>query len=153
MVDARLHDGSRVNAVIPPISLNGPVMSIRKINKDPFTIDDLISFGSFTEEMAEFLRAAVKAKCNILVSWGNRERKDDPVECALGVYSFWWRRALVIIEDMAELRFEYDNVVRLEARPPNMEGEGEITIRQLVRNALHCGRIASLSERSGVQRP
>lgn len=134
MVDARLHDGSRVNAVIPPISLNGPVMSIRKFNKDPFTIDDLISFGSFTEEMAEFLRAAVKAKCNILVSGGTGSGKTTLLNVLSASIPFGER--IVIIEDMAELRFEYDNVVRLEARPPNMEGEGEITIRQLVRNAL-----------------
>lgn len=134
MVDARLHDGSRVNAVIPPISLNGPVLSIRKFNKDPFTLDDLIAFGSFTPEIAEFLQAAVKAKCNILVSGGTGSGKTTLLNVLSASIPNGER--IVIIEDMAELRFEYDNLVRLEARPPNMEGEGEVSIRQLVRNAL-----------------
>ncbi|WP_205683882.1 CpaF family protein [Brevibacillus migulae] len=134
MVDARLHDGSRVNAVIPPISLNGPILSIRKFNKVPLTLDDLLSFGSFSPEMGVFLQAAVKAKCNILVSGGTGSGKTT----LLNVLSSSIPRGerIVTIEDMAELRFDYDNIVRMEARPMNMEGTGEVTIRQLVRNAL-----------------
>lgn len=134
MVDARLHDGSRVNAVIPPISLNGPILSIRKFKKDPFTVEDLISFGSFTPQMSEFLQAVVRAKCNVLVSGGTGSGKTTLLNVLSDSIPLGER--IVIIEDMAELRFDYDNLVRMEARPPNMEGKGEINIRQLVRNAL-----------------
>ncbi|MDQ0157125.1 CpaF family protein [Robertmurraya andreesenii] len=134
MVDARLQDGSRVNAVIPPISVDGPSISIRKFQKDPYTLDDLKGFGSFSDEMAEFLQAAVQAKANILVSGGTGSGKTT----LLNVLSASIPRGerIVTIEDMAELRFNYDNLVRLEARPPNMEGKGEVTIRHLVKNAL-----------------
>ncbi|MCF6411550.1 CpaF family protein [Pseudalkalibacillus salsuginis] len=134
MVDARLLDGSRVNAVIPPITLDGPSISIRKFNKTPFTMEDLMEFGSFTERMGEFLAAAVQAKLNILVSGGTGSGKTT----LLNVLSDSIPRGerIVTIEDMAELRFTYDNLVRMEARPENMEGKGEVTIRQLVKNAL-----------------
>ncbi|WP_408009129.1 CpaF family protein [Pseudalkalibacillus sp. A8] len=134
MVDARLLDGSRVNAVIPPITLDGPSISIRKFNKTPFTMEDLMEFGSFTERMGEFLKAAVQAKLNILVSGGTGSGKTT----LLNVLSDSIPRGerIVTIEDMAELRFSYDNLVRMEARPENMEGKGEVTIRQLVKNAL-----------------
>ncbi|WP_373370832.1 CpaF family protein [Lederbergia panacisoli] len=134
MVDARLHDGSRVNAVIPPISLNGPVLSIRKFNKNPFSHSDLINFGTFTEEISEFLQAAVQAKCNILVSGGTGSGKTTLLNVLSSSIPYGER--VVIIEDMAELKFEHDNLVRMEARPNNMEGKGEINIRMLVRNAL-----------------
>ncbi len=134
MVDARLPDGSRVNAVIPPISLDGPSISIRKFNKTPFTLEDLQNFGTYTEEMGEFLQAAVKAKTNILVSGGTGSGKTTLLNVLSDSIPIGER--VVTIEDMAELRFSYDNLVRLEARPPNMEGKGEVTIRQLVRNAL-----------------
>jgi len=134
MVDARLHDGSRVNAVIPPISLNGPILSIRKFNKVPLTLDNLLSFGSFSPQMGEFLQAAVKAKCNILVSGGTGSGKTTLLNVLSS--SIPKGERIVTIEDMAELRFDYDNIVRMEARPMNMEGTGEVTIRQLVRNAL-----------------
>ncbi|MFC5464262.1 CpaF family protein [Lederbergia graminis] len=134
MVDARLHDGSRVNAVIPPISLNGPILSIRKFNKNPFTHEDLIGFGTYTEEISEFLQAVVKAKCNILVSGGTGSGKTTLLNVLSGSIPYGER--VVIIEDMAELKFEHDNLVRMEARPQNMEGKGEINIRALVRNAL-----------------
>ncbi len=134
MVDARLHDGSRVNAVIPPISLNGPILSIRKFNKNPFTPDDLIGFGTFTDDISEFLQAAVKAKCNILVSGGTGSGKTTLLNVLSSSIPIGER--VVIIEDMAELKFEHDNLVRMEARPNNMEGKGEINIRMLVRNAL-----------------
>lgn len=134
MVDARLLDGSRVNAVIPPISIDGPSISIRKFKKDPFTLEDLMGFGSFSKEMAIFLQAAVEAKANILVSGGTGSGKTT----LLNVLSASIPRGerIVTIEDMAELRFNYDNLVRLEARPPNMEGKGEVTINHLVKNAL-----------------
>ncbi len=134
MVDARLLDGSRVNAVIPPITLDGPSISIRKFNKTPFTMENLMEFGSFTERMGEFLTAAVQAKLNILVSGGTGSGKTT----LLNVLSDSIPRGerIVTIEDMAELRFTYDNLVRMEARPENMEGKGEVTIRQLVKNAL-----------------
>lgn len=134
MVDARLQDGSRVNAVIPPISVDGPSISIRKFQKDPYTLDDLRGFGSFSDEMAEFLQAAVQAKSNILVSGGTGSGKTTLLNVLSG--SIPRGERIVTIEDMAELRFTHDNLVRLEARPPNMEGKGEVTIRHLVKNAL-----------------
>lgn len=134
MVDARLPDGSRVNASIPPVSLDSPVLSIRKFNKDPFTLEDLIKFGSFVPKMGQFLKAAVQAKCNILVSGGTGSGKTTLLNVLSSAIPDGER--IITIEDMAELRFEHDNMVRMETRPPNMEGEGEITIRQLVKNAL-----------------
>ncbi|MCG7336485.1 CpaF family protein [Sporosarcina sp. ACRSM] len=134
MVDARLLDGSRVNAVIPPISLDGPSISIRKFKKDPFSLEDLMAFGSFSMEMGEFLKAAVQAKTNILVSGGTGSGKTTLLNVLSA--SIPKGERIVTIEDMAELRFTYDNLVRLEARPPNMEGTGEVMIRHLVKNAL-----------------
>ncbi|MDZ5474428.1 CpaF family protein [Bacillus sp. 31A1R] len=134
MVDARLQDGSRVNAVIPPISVDGPSVSIRKFKKDPFKLDDLKDFGSFSEEMSMFLQAAVQSKANILVSGGTGSGKTTLLNVLSDSIPSGER--IVTIEDMAELRFSYDNLVRLEARPPNMEGTGEVTIRHLVKNAL-----------------
>lgn len=134
MVDARLQDGSRVNAVIPPISVDGPSISIRKFQRDPYTLEDLKNFGSFSEEMAEFLQAAVQAKSNILVSGGTGSGKTTLLNVLSA--SIPKGERIVTIEDMAELRFNYENLVRLEARPPNMEGKGEVTIRHLVKNAL-----------------
>lgn len=134
MVDARLPDGSRVNAVIPPISINGPSMTIRKFRDTPFTIDNLIEFGTFSQPMASFLEAAVKAKVNILVSGGTGSGKTTLLNVLSAAIPSGER--VVTIEDMAELRFTYDNIVRLEARPSNMEGKGEVSIRQLVKNAL-----------------
>jgi pilus assembly protein CpaF len=134
MVDARLHDGSRVNAIIPPVSLDGPSMSIRKFNKKPFTLDNLLTFGTFSEGMGEFLQTAVKAKCNILVSGGTGSGKTTLLNVLSDSIPLGER--IITIEDMAELRFSYNNLIRMETRPPNMEGTGEITIRQLVKNAL-----------------
>lgn len=134
MVDARLPDGSRVNAAIPPVSIDGPVISIRKFQKDPFSLEDLITFGSFTDKMGEFLKAVVKAKSNILVSGGTGSGKTTLLNVLSS--SIPKGERIITIEDMAELRFEYDNLVRMEARPPNMEGTGEINIRHLVKNAL-----------------
>lgn len=134
MVDARLPDGSRVNAIIPPLALNGPTITIRKFSKDPFTIDDLIRFGTVTSEMATFLEACVKAKLNMFVSGGTGSGKTT----TLNVLSSFIPddERIITIEDAAELKLTQEHVVSLETRPPNMEGKGEITIRDLVRNAL-----------------
>ncbi|MDI3269325.1 MAG: CpaF family protein [Bacillota bacterium] len=134
MVDARLPDGSRVNAIIPPLALDGPSLTIRKFAKDPYTIEDLIRFGTLTREMAEVLRAAVGARLNVLVSGSTGSGKTT----TLNVLSSFIppEERIVTIEDAAELQLQQEHVVRLETRPANLEGRGEITIRQLVRNAL-----------------
>ncbi|MEM7392604.1 MAG: CpaF family protein, partial [Verrucomicrobiota bacterium] len=133
-VDARLPDGSRVNAIIHPLSLIGPCLTIRKFSKEPLTVDDLIGFGSMTEDAAEFIRACVILRKNIIVSGGTGTGKTT----LLNVISSYLPEdeRIVTIEDAAELRLTQDHVIRLEARPPNMEGKGAITIRDLVRNAL-----------------
>jgi len=134
LCDARLPDGSRVNIVIPPISLVGPCITIRKFSKTPFTVDDLIRFGSLTPEIAEFLRACVMARLNIVVSGGTGSGKTT----LLNVLSSFIPddERIVTVEDAAELQLRQDHVVRLEARPPNIEGKGAITIRDLVINCL-----------------
>lgn len=134
MVDARLPDGSRVNAVIPPISLNGPLVSIRKFRKDPFKMEDLLNFGTLSEDMSLFLDAIVKAKMNILISGGTGSGKTSLLN-VLG-NSIPVKERVITIEDSAELRLDKPNVVGMEARPENVEGEGEITIRHLVKNSL-----------------
>ncbi|GAA0376159.1 CpaF family protein [Bacillus horti] len=134
MVDARLHDGSRVNATIPPVSLDGPVISIRKFNAKPLGLDNLISYGSLVPDMGKFLQAAVQSKANILVSGGTGSGKTTLLNVLSNSIPVGER--IITIEDMAELRFQYENMVRMEARPPNMEGKGEISIRHLVKNAL-----------------
>lgn len=134
MVDARLKDGSRVNAVIPPISLNGTLVSIRKFRKDPYTMDDLMQFGSFDEKMSRFLQAVVQAKLNVLISGGTGSGKTTLLNALSRAIPHYER--VVTIEDSAELKLDRPGVVGLEARPPNMEGKGEITIRHLVRNSL-----------------
>jgi pilus assembly protein CpaF len=134
MVDARLVDGSRVNAVIPPISLVGPVLTIRKFAASPLTTDDLIRFGTATPEMFEFLRACVEARLNIFVSGGTGSGKTT----MLNILSSYIPNdeRIVTIEDAAELQLRQEHVVTMEARPPNIEGKGAIPIRELVRNAL-----------------
>ena len=134
LVDARLADGSRVNAIVPPLSLIGPCVTIRKFTKNPLSIDNLVGFGSLSEEMAEFLRACVKARLNIMVSGGTGSGKTT----TLNVLSSFIPNdeRIVTIEDAAELRLQQEHVVTLEARPANLEGKGAITIRDLVRNAL-----------------
>src|SRR5918993_1510282 len=135
MVDARLTDGSRVNAIIPPLSLVGPVITIRKFSASPFTVDDLIRFGTATPDMFEFLRAAVEARLNVFVSGGTGSGKTT----TLNVLSSFIPNdeRIVTIEDAAELQLRQEHVVTLESRPPNIEGKGEITIRDLLRNAMH----------------
>ncbi|MDI9549615.1 MAG: CpaF family protein [Chloroflexota bacterium] len=134
MVDARLPDGSRVNAIIPPLSLVGPVITIRKFNKDPLKIDDLIRFGSMTPEFAEFVRAAVVAGANVIISGGTGSGKTT----LLNVLSSFIpeNERILTIEDAAELQLQQPHCVRLEARPANNEGKGRIAIRDLVVNAL-----------------
>lgn len=134
MVDARLPDGSRVNAVIRPVSLIGPVISIRKFRKEGITIDDMIRFGSLTREMAEFLSACVRARLNIVVSGGTGSGKTTTLN-ALSSFIPEDER-IITVENAAELQLRQDHVVTLESRPPNVEGRGEITIRDLVINCL-----------------
>ena len=134
-VDARLADGSRVNAIIEPLSLIGPVITIRKFSATPFTVEDLIGFGTATAEMFDFLRACVEARLNIFVSGGTGSGKTT----TLNVLSSFIpeHQRIVTIEDAAELQLHQEHLITLEARPSNLEGEGEITIRDLLRNALH----------------
>ncbi|MGB5845536.1 MAG: CpaF family protein [Anaerolineales bacterium] len=133
-VDARLDDGSRVNALIPPISLVGPVLTIRKFPESPITLEQLVEYGTLTEEMIEFLRACVIARLNIVISGGTGSGKTT----LLNVMSQFIPsdERIVTIENAAELQLRQDHVVTLESRPPNIEGTGEISIRQLVINSL-----------------
>jgi pilus assembly protein CpaF len=134
MVDARLPDGSRVNAVIPPLSLRGPTLTIRKFSRDPYTMDDLIAFGSVSAKAAQFLAACVKGKLNVLISGGTGTGKTTTLN-ALSSFVPADER-IVTIEDAAELQLQQEHVITLESRPPNIEGQGEVRIRELVRNAL-----------------
>lgn len=134
MVDARLADGSRVNAIIPPLALDGPAMSIRRFGLSPLRIDDLIRHGSFPKPLVDFFQAAVKARCNVLISGGTGSGKTTLLNC-LSSYIPGNER-IVTIEDAAELMLQQPHVVRLETRPPNIEGKGEVTPRDLVRNSL-----------------
>jgi pilus assembly protein CpaF len=134
MVDARLPDGSRVNAIIPPLSLRGPVLTIRKFARDPYTMDDLINFGSVTAKAAHFLAACVQGKLNVLISGGTGTGKTTTLN-ALSAFVPNDER-IVTIEDAAELQLQQEHVLPLESRPANIEGQGEVRIRELVRNAL-----------------
>ena len=149
MVDARLTDGSRVNAIIPPLSLVGPVITIRKFAASPFTVDDLIRFGTATPEMFDFLKACVEARLNIFVSGGTGSGKTT----TLNVLSSFIPNdeRIVTIEDAAELQLRQEHVITLESRPPNIEGKGAIPIRELVRNSLRMrpDRIVVGEVRSG----
>src|SRR5436189_5348764 len=134
MVDARLPDGSRVNAIIPPLALRGPTLTIRKFSRDPYTMNDLISFGSISPKAAQFLAACVKGKLNILISGGTGTGKTTTLN-AMSAFVPGDER-IVTIEDAAELQLQQEHVITLESRPPNIEGQGEIRIRELVRNSL-----------------
>src|SRR5712691_6185344 len=134
MVDARLQDGSRVNAIIPPLALDGPMLSIRRFRTDPLTMKDLIQLHAVTQQMVEVLAACVKARLNILVSGGTGAGKTTLLNC-LSNYIPEHER-IITIEDSAELKLQQEHVVRLETRPPNIEGKGTVTQRDLVRNAL-----------------
>jgi pilus assembly protein CpaF len=134
LVDARLKDGSRVNAVIPPLAIRGPCITIRKFAKEPLTTSDLVGFGSFTPEIARFLERAVKARKNIVISGGTGSGKTTLLNVLSA--SIPSTERVVTVEDAAELRLSQPHVVSLEARPPNLEGNGEYSIRDLVKNAL-----------------
>ncbi|HLA08593.1 MAG TPA: CpaF family protein [Anaerolineales bacterium] len=133
-VDARLPDGSRVNAVIPPISLVGPVLTIRKFSRNPITVDQLIQFGSVTPEAVQFMKACVEARLNVVISGGTGSGKTTLLNILSSFIPSDER--IITIENAAELQLRQEHVVTLESRPPNIEGRGEITIRQLVINAL-----------------
>jgi septum site-determining protein MinD len=134
MVDARLRDGSRVNAIIPPLALKGPAITIRKFSKKLLGVPDLINFGSMTEQMATFLGAAVQARQNVVISGGTGSGKTTLLNVLASFIPDDER--ILTIEDAAELQLPQEHLISLEARPPNIEGEGAITIRDLVRNAL-----------------
>jgi pilus assembly protein CpaF len=134
MVDARLPDGSRVNAIIPPLALDGPIMSIRRFGRNPLQVDDLIRVGALTEQMVSLLRLMVRARLNILVTGGTGSGKTTLLNCVSSFIPDSER--IVTIEDSAELQMQQPHVVRLETRPPNIEGKGEVTQRDLVRNSL-----------------
>ncbi|HEY9682672.1 MAG TPA: CpaF family protein [Oculatellaceae cyanobacterium] len=134
IVDARLPDGSRVNAIIPPLALNGPTLSIRRFRTQPFSIEEMLERGAMSHEMAEFLAHAVAAKLNILISGGTSAGKTTLLNLLSGYISD--RERIVTIEDTAELRLQQRHVVRLESRPSNIEGQGSVTQRDLVKNAL-----------------
>jgi pilus assembly protein CpaF len=134
MVDARLPDGSRVNAIIPPLALDGPVLSIRRFAVDPYRMQDLIAFGTLTPEFAKVLVAAVRARLNILVSGGTGGGKTTLLNILSSAIPNDQR--IITIEDSAELQLQQEHVVRLETRPPNIEGQGAVTQRDIVRNAL-----------------
>jgi len=133
-VDARLQDGSRVNAVIPPISLVGPVLTIRKFSKNPITVEQLVQFGSITMEALQFLKACVESRLNIIISGGTGSGKTTLLNVMSGFIPDDER--IITIENAAELQLRQEHVVTLESRPPNIEGRGEITIRDLVINSL-----------------
>ncbi len=134
MVDARLPDGSRVNAIVPPLSLGGPTLTIRKFARDPYTIENLIEFGSLTPKAAHFLQSCVEGKLNVLISGGTGTGKTTLLNALSASIPAVER--IVTIEDAAELQLQQEHVIRLESRPANIEGEGEVRIRELVRNAL-----------------
>src|SRR5476649_1626815 len=134
MVDARLPDGSRVNAIIPPLAIDGPIMSIRRFSADPLRLADLVAYQSMTADMAQILQGLGKAKINILISGGTGSGKTTMLNAISGFVSASER--IVTIEDAAELQMQQPHVVRLETRPANIEGKGEVTQRALVRNAL-----------------
>lgn len=134
MVDARLRDGSRLNAIIPPLSLKGPVVTIRKFSKQMNSIDDLLRMGTMTAHMAQFLQACVRAKLNIIISGGTGSGKTTLLNILSGFIDNEER--IITIEDAAELKLHQSHVISLETRMVNYEGEGEITIRDLVRNSL-----------------
>jgi pilus assembly protein CpaF len=134
MVDARLPDGSRVNAIIPPLALDGPSLSIRRFGSNPLKLEDLLNYKAFTPEMAMLMEAAIKARLNIIISGGTGCGKTTLLNTLSSFIPSDER--IITIEDAAELQLQQDHVVRLETRPPNIEGKGAVTTRDLVRNAL-----------------
>ena len=134
MVDARLPDGSRVNAVVPPVALDGSLLTVRKFAADPFTVDDLVSFGTMPPAVADLLRACVLGRLNIVIGGGTGSGKTTTLNVLSSFVSADER--IVTVEDAAELQLRQEHVIRMESRPPNLEGRGEIAIRDLVRNSL-----------------
>ena len=134
MVDARLPDGSRVNAIIPPLAVRGPALTIRKFRKDPFTMEDLIKFGTLTPKSGQFLEACVRGKLNILISGGTGSGKTTTLNVLSAAIPDDER--IITVEDAAELQLKQEHVITLETRPANIEGKGQVTIRDLVRNSL-----------------
>lgn len=134
MVDARMPDGSRINAVIPPVALDGPCLSVRKFSKDMLSSHDLIAARSIDHKILEFFHLMVSKRCNVLISGGTGTGKTTMLNMLSQLISD--RERIVTIEDTAELQLKHDHVVRLETRPPNADGHGEVTARDLVRNAL-----------------
>src|ERR671922_1508619 len=134
MCDARLPDGSRVNAIIPPLALDGPTVTIRRFGSNPLKLEDLLNFKAFTPEMAMLMEAAIKARLNIIISGGTGCGKTTLLNTLSSFIPAEDR--VITIEDAAELQLQQDHVVRLETRPPNIEGKGQVTTRDLVRNAL-----------------
>jgi pilus assembly protein CpaF len=134
MVDARLPDGSRVNAIIPPLSIKGPTLTIRKFRKDPFQMQDLIKFGTLTPKAGQFLEACVRGKLNILISGGTGSGKTTTLNVLSAAIPDGER--IITVEDAAELQLSQEHVITLETRPANIEGKGQVTIRDLVRNTL-----------------
>jgi len=149
MVDARLPDGSRVNIIIPPLSIKGPVITIRKFAADPYTLEDLISFGTLSMDMAKFLRACVRGRINIIVSGGTGSGKTTFLNVVSGFIPE--NERIITIEDAAELQLQQRHVLTLESRPSNIEGKGTVTIRDLVVNSLRMrpDRIVVGEVRSG----
>ena len=133
MVDARLADGSRVNAIIPPLSVDGPCLSIRRFGRDPLGAEDLVANRTLTQAMLELLQGCVKARLNILISGGTGAGKTTFLNVLSSYISN--RERIITIEDAAELQLHQDHVVRLETRPPNMEGKGAVQQRQLLINS------------------
>jgi pilus assembly protein CpaF len=132
--DARLADGSRVNAIVPPLALDGPALTIRKFKKDKLTLDQLVKFGAISKEGAEILQIIGRVRCNVLISGGTGSGKTTLLNCLTNYIDEEER--IITCEDAAELQLQQPHVVRLETRPPNIEGEGQITMRELVRNCL-----------------
>ena len=149
MVDARLPDGSRVNAIIPPLALTGPALTIRKFSRDPFKVNDLVDLETLTQEMADLLKACVEGKLNIVISGGTGSGKTTTLNVLSSFIPADER--IVTIEDAAELQLRQEHIVTLEARPANIEGRGAVTIRDLVRNSLRMrpDRIVVGEVRSG----
>ncbi len=134
MVDARLPDGSRLNAIIPPLALDGPSLTIRRFGSNPLTLEDLLKFGAFTPEMVMFLEGAMKARLNIIISGGTGSGKTTLLNTLSSFISNDNR--IITIEDAAEIQLQQEHVLRLETRPPNIEGKGKVSTTDLVRNAL-----------------
>src|SRR5437764_355484 len=134
MLDARLPDGSRVNAISPPLALDGPLLSIRRFGRTALTVEDMLRLGTLAPEMVAVLRAMVRARLNILISGGTGSGKTTFLNCLSSFIPDQER--IVTIEDSAELQLQQPHVCRLETRPPNIEGRGEVTQRDLVRNSL-----------------